>query len=60
MYYIVEVEGIIRSIIDKKGKANKYGEPKLFKTKKEADNWILKKSYKGMTHHYEVKECMTK
>ena len=48
MYYIVEVDGKLRQIIDTKGKANKYGDAKLFKTRKEAEAWTLK--------HYEIKE----
>lgn len=56
MFYIVEVDGHVRQIIDTKGKANKYGEPKLFKSRKDAEAWILKHSYKGMSFHYEIKE----
>ena len=56
MYYIVEVDGKLRQIIDTKGKANCYGDPKLFKTRKDAEAWTLKHSYKGMSFHYEIKE----
>lgn len=59
MYIIVEVDGFIRSAIDKTGKANKYGEPKLFKTKKDAQKWIDRRSYDGMSFHYEIKEVTT-
>lgn len=57
MYKIVEIYGGIAEHIDKKGKANKYGEPKLFETKKEASAWIIKHSYVGMSHKYEIVEA---
>lgn len=56
MYRIVKVDGAIRQSIDKTGVANRYGEPKLFKTKKEAQQWIDKKSYWGMSFTYEIKK----
>ena len=43
MYRIVKVDGAIRQSIDKTGVPNRYGEPKLFKTKKDAQKWIDKK-----------------
>ena len=54
MYKIVEINGIIREQICKDGKPSKYGEAKIFKTKKDAQKWIDSKSYKGMTHKYEI------
>ena len=54
MFYVVEIDGIIRSLIDTTGKANKYGKPKLFKTEKDAEAWIARRTYKGMTHKYEI------
>lgn len=54
-YYIVEHDGKINQIIDKSGKPNKYGEPKIFETKTDAEKWINKRSYKYMTHSYEIK-----
>ena len=59
MWYIVYVDPAghgYRAIIDKTGKPNKYGEKKLFKTKKEAQQWIDRKSYFGMPHYYELKK----
>ena len=56
MYKIIEVDNGIRSQIDIKGKPNKYGEPKLFKTVKDAQKWIDRWTYKGMSWHYEIKE----
>lgn len=56
MYKIIEVDIGIRSQIDTKGKPNKYGEPKLFKTVKEAQKWIDRKTYRGMTLQYEIQE----
>lgn len=54
-YYIVEIDGFIVSVIDIKGKANKYGTVKYFETKKDAEKWIVKHSYKGMSFQYEVR-----
>lgn len=56
MYRIVKVDGAIRQSIDKTGVPNRYGEPKLFKTKKDAQKWIDKKSYPLMSFYYEIKE----
>ena len=55
-YIIIEVDGIMRTIIDNKGKANKYGDAKLFNTRKSAEKWIDVHSYKGMSFHYEIRE----
>ena len=46
----------MRSIINNKGKADKYGDAKLFNTRKAAERWINNHSYKGMTFHYEIRE----
>ena len=59
MWYIVYVDNSghgYRAIIDKTGKPNKYGEKKLFKTKKDALAWVEMKSYWGMSYNYEVKK----
>ena len=56
MYKIVYVDGIYRANIDTKNSVNKYGKPRLWKTRKEAEHWIEKHSYKGMSFHYEVVE----
>ena len=56
MYRIVKVDGFIKQSIDKTGVPNRYGEPKLFKTKKYAQKWIDKKSYPLMSFYYEIKE----
>ena len=56
MYHVIEVDGIIRSCICINNKADKYGTPKEFKTRKDAQAWIDKHSYKYMTHKYEIKE----
>lgn len=59
MYYIVEHDMGVHQIIDQKGKANKYGKAKLFKTAEEALCW-LSRHKKGMTATqpcYEVKEA---
>ena len=55
MYKVVKVSGFIRAAIDKKGKPNKYGEPKLF-TLEEAEKFVKKNSYAGMSFKYEIVE----
>ena len=55
MYKVVKVSGFMREAIDKKGKPNKYREPKLF-TLKEAENFVKKNSYTGMSFKYEIVE----
>lgn len=54
MFKVVEVNGFIRAQIDTKGNPNKYGEPKVFQTEKDAKKWIEKHSYKGMSFCYEI------
>lgn len=54
MYKVVKVDGWLRQQICTDGKANKYGNPKLFKTEREAQKWIDKESYKGMSYSYEI------
>lgn len=56
MFHVVEVDGIWRAVICKNNKADKYGEPKNFLTRKDAQNWIDKRSYAGMSWRYEVVE----
>jgi len=56
-YVVVEVDGIWRAAIDRKGKANKYGEPKIFKSADDAQKWIDRRTYKGVSVHYEIKEA---
>ena len=53
-FIIVEVDGWLRSAIDEKGKPNKYGKPKLFKTREDAEKWVEKRSYQGMSWRYEI------
>ena len=55
-FYIVKHDGIVHQIIDEDGRPNKYGNPKIFKNMIDAQKWILKHTYKGMSHSYEVKE----
>ena len=55
MYKVVKVSGFVREVIDKKGKPNKYGEPKLF-TLKEAENFEKRNTYAGMSFKYEIVE----
>ena len=56
MFKIIYVDGIYRASIDKKNTINKYGEPRLWKTREEAEHWIERHSYKGMSFRYEIKE----
>ena len=56
MYKIIFVDGIYRASISKQNRVDKYGEPRLWKTKEEAEHWIERHSYKGMSFHYEIKE----
>ena len=56
VYRVVEIEGPIRTYICKNNKADKYDIPKNFKNTKDAEKWIEKHIYKGMSHRYEVVE----
>lgn len=53
-FVIIEVDGLIRSQIGKNGKADKYGEPKLFDTCEAAGKWVDKHNYKGNTARYVI------
>ena len=55
-YIVIEVDGLIRSPISRKGQADKYSQPKLFGPRKEAQEWIDKHTYKGMSWRYEIGE----
>ena len=55
-FYVVRVDGKYRAAIDTQGRANRYGEPKRFDTRKQAERWIQSKSYPGMSWTYEIKE----
>lgn len=56
-FYVVKVDGPkYRAAIDIHGEANRYGEPKRFDTRKQAERWIEKRSYPGMSWTYEIKE----
>ena len=57
MYKVVKIDGKIREAIDIKGKANKYGIVKEF-TYEEAQNFISKHTYIGMSHKYEIIEIV--
>ena len=56
MFHVCMVDRFVRSDIDVTGKPNKYGKPKDFKTKEEAEKWIKKHSYNGMSWKYEIYE----
>lgn len=54
VYIIIKIDGRIRTKLETNNKFGKYGTAKLFKSRKEADKWILKHSYNGMSWKYEV------
>ena len=56
MFHVCMVDGYIRTAIDVKGKPDKYGKPKNFETKADAELWIKKHTYKGMSWKYEIYE----
>ena len=56
MWYIVEIEEYLVRQICTNNKPDKYGKRKLFKTKKEAQQWIDRKSFKGMSFKYEIRK----
>ena len=56
-YKVIQVDGIIRSCINKKGKPSKYEEPKIFDSAESAGKWIDKHSYKGMSWSYQIERC---
>ena len=56
MFHVCMVDRTLRASIDVKGKPNKYGKPKDFETKAEAEAWIKKHSYNGMSWKYEIYE----
>lgn len=57
-YIIIEVDGPYRWPISAvTGKADPYTPPRTWNTRKEAEEWIRRRSYKGMSWHYEIKEA---
>lgn len=54
MYHIVKVDGLWRAAICTDGKPSKYGKPQKFSSYKEAEEWIAKNSYRGMSYRYEI------
>lgn len=55
-YYIIEDHGFIAEVIDETGKPNRYGKPKMFSSREQAQKWVDKRVYKGMSFHYIIKE----
>lgn len=53
-YFIIEVDGVIKSVISKGNKPDRYGDPKKFGSLKVAKDWVIKHSYKGMSHYYKI------
>lgn len=56
MYIVVLVDGHYRAAVNTKGKPDKYGTPKKFKRRVDAENWIARRNYTGMSFYYEVQE----
>ena len=54
IFHVCMVDGECRAAIDVNGKPNKYGKPKDFETKDDAEKWIKKHSYNGMSWTYEI------
>ena len=57
-YAIIEIDGVLRNMVASKG-ITKFGYMDegnilVFDTKKKANEWIEKHSYKGMTVKYEI------
>lgn len=56
-YYIVCVDWGMVEPLRPDGKCSRYGKGyKLFATKKAAEEWIERRSYRGMSFHYEVRK----
>lgn len=57
-YIIIEVDGMRRRPISAvNGKADPYTPPRVWKTRKDAEEWIRRRTYKGMSFRYEIKEA---
>lgn len=54
-YIVIKNDSGYRQAYTGKG-FSKYLTPKVFKTIKEAEDFISRRSYKGMSHYYEIKE----
>lgn len=54
MFRVVEHDGLVRAVICKNNKADRYGDAKIFKDVAEAKSWIKAHSYKGMSYFYEI------
>lgn len=59
MFYITEINGKVREIIDTSGKANKYGKPKQFKSPENALMWLSRKCGYHTTSKYEICDMET-
>lgn len=55
IYKVVYVDGNYRAAICLNNKPDKYGQPKIF-TKEDAEKWIQRHTYKGMSFKYVIKE----
>ena len=53
MYVILEIDGILRQYVKKKN-----GEIRFFDNMSDAENYILKHSYKGMSFRYRIEELL--
>ena len=56
MYIIIGWDCGIPYPINSKGQGDKYSPPKEFKTKKDAERWIEKHIYRGMSVRYEIRK----
>lgn len=56
MHIIIQWDCGIPYPINSKGQGDKYSPPKEFKTKKDAERWIEKHTYRGMSFRYEIRK----
>lgn len=57
-FWIIHVDGKIRSFVCTDGTVDKYGTPKEFSTKSAAAEWIKSRIYAGMSFKYEIYDAI--
>lgn len=57
-FWIIHVDGKIRSFVCTDGTVDKYGTPKEFSTKSAAAEWIESRIYVGMSFKYEIYDAI--
>lgn len=56
-FYIVEKDNKLSMPINEKGQPDRYSKPKYFDSVADAQKWISRHTYGGMSMSYEVKEA---